>query len=93
MALVIEHFLSINDDKLIPPEFVGALQSPIEDGKVQDAVSLCEASDNYISRIMQSGLSEVAYGYDAMVESMATVGEEESIKLNQVTVNEKAGNK
>jgi len=83
LGLVIEHFVSINDDKLIPPDFVAALQTAIDEKKYQDAMQLCEMSDNYISRIMQVGLSEIRYGYDAMVESMATIGEEESIKLNQ----------
>ena len=83
MALIIEHFMSINDEKLIPPDFVAALQSHIDEKKLQDAVTLCEASDNYISRIMQVGIAEIPYGYDAMVDAMATVGEEESIKLNQ----------
>lgn len=83
LGLVIEHFVSIKDDKLIPPDFVAALQTAIDEKKYQDAMQLCEMSDNYISRIMQVGLSEIRYGYDAMVESMSTIGEEESIKLNQ----------
>lgn len=83
MALIIEHFMSISDDKLIPPDFVAALQANVDEKKFQDAITLCEASDNYLSRIMQVGLSEIPYGYDSMTEAMATVGEEESIKLNQ----------
>ena len=83
LGLIIEHFTSIKDDKLIPPDFVAALQTSIEEKKYQDAMQLCEASDNYISRIMMVGLSEIRYGYEAMVESMSTIGEEESIKLNQ----------
>ncbi len=83
VALIIEHFTSITDEKLIPPDFVAALQMSIDEKKFQDAMQLCEASDNYISRVMQVGLSEIRYGYDAMQEAMATIGEEESIKLNQ----------
>jgi len=83
LGLVIEHFTSINDDKLIPPDFVAALQTSIDEKKYQDAMQLCEASDNYISRVMQVGLSEIRYGYDAMVESMSAIGAEESIKLSQ----------
>lgn len=82
-ALVIEHFMSINDEKLIPPDFVAALQMSIDEKKFQDAMQLCEASDNYISRVMQVGLSEIRYGYEAMEDAMSTIGEEESIKLNQ----------
>ena len=83
LGLVIEHFTSIKDEKLIPPDFVAALQQAIDEKKYQDAMQLCEASDNYISRVMQVGLSEIRYGYDAMTESMSAIGEEESIKLNQ----------
>ena len=83
VALVIEHFMTITDEKLIPPDFVAALQAHIEERRYQDAIDLCEVSDNYISRVMQVGLSEIRYGYDAMVESMSGIGEEESIKLNQ----------
>lgn len=83
VGLVIEHFTSIKDDKLIPPDFVGMLQQAIEEKKYQDAMQFCETSDNYISRVMQVGLSEIRYGYSSMVESMSAIGEEESIKLNQ----------
>ncbi|HUW56339.1 MAG TPA: MotA/TolQ/ExbB proton channel family protein [Planctomycetota bacterium] len=83
LGLVIEHFSSIKDEKLIPPDFVAALQTSIDEKKYQDAMQLCEASDNYISRIMQVGLSEIRFGYEAMTESMSAIGEEESIKLNQ----------
>ena len=83
LGLVIEHFTSIKDDKLIPPDFVAALQMSIDEKKYQDAMQLCEASDNYISRIMQVGLSEIRFGYEAMTESMSAIGEEESIKLTQ----------
>lgn len=83
LGLVIEHFTSIKDDKLIPADFVAALQTTIDEKKYQDAMQLCEASDNYISRIMQVGLSEIRYGYEAMTGSMSAIGEEEAIKLTQ----------
>ena len=83
VGLIIEHFTNIRDVKLIPPDFVQALQTAMEEKKYQDALQICEQSDNYISRIMQVGISEIRYGYDAMVDAMATIGEEESIKLQQ----------
>jgi biopolymer transport protein ExbB len=83
VGLVIEHFTNIRDVKLIPPDFVQALQTALDEKKYQDALQICEQSDNYISRIMQVGISEIRYGYDAMVDAMATIGEEESIKLQQ----------
>jgi len=83
VGLTIEHFINITDEKLIPPDFVGALQTVIDEKKYQEAIQLCDTSDNYISHIMSVGLSEIRYGYDAMVDSMAGIGEEESIKLQQ----------
>ena len=83
VGLIIEHFTNIRDVKLIPPDFVQAIQTAMDEKKYQDAMQICEQSDNYISRIMQVGLSEIRYGYDAMVDAMSVVGEEESIKLQQ----------
>lgn len=83
VALIIEHFMSINEQKLIPPDFVAALQTAIDAKRYKDAMDMCKATDNYISRIMLVGLAETRYGYDAMTEAMFTASEEESIKLNQ----------
>lgn len=83
VGLIIEHFTNIRDVKCIPPDFVQALQTAMDEKKFQDALQICEQSDNYISRIMQVGISEIRYGYDAMVSSMSVIGEEESIKLQQ----------
>ncbi len=83
VGLIIEHFTNIRDIKLIPPDFVQALQTAMDEKKYQDALQICEQSDNYISRIMQVGIGEIRYGYDSMVQAMSVIGEEESIKLQQ----------
>jgi biopolymer transport protein ExbB len=83
VALIIEHFMNINDKKLIPPEFVQALQTLIEERQYKNAIAMCDASNNFISHIMGVGLTEIPHGYDAMSEAMTTQSEVESIKLNQ----------
>jgi biopolymer transport protein ExbB len=83
VALIIEHFVTINDEKLIPQEFVAQLQQLMTEKKYKDAMALCNASDNYISRVMAAGIAEIPYGYEKMVEAMVTISEEEAVKLHQ----------
>jgi biopolymer transport protein ExbB len=83
VALIIEHFMNINDKKLIPPEFVQSLQTLIEQRQYKNAIAMCDASNNFVSHIMAVGLTEIPHGYDAMAEAMTTQSEIESVKLNQ----------
>ena len=83
LALIVEHFMTITEAKLIPAGFVAELQTLMDEKRYKDAMALCNSSNNYISRIIAAGLSEIPYGYNSMIEAMVTVSEEESVKLNQ----------
>ncbi|OFZ93111.1 MAG: hypothetical protein A2504_12160 [Bdellovibrionales bacterium RIFOXYD12_FULL_39_22] len=82
MGFVIEHIVNIKRDKLCPPEIVAELEALVEEGRYEEAVTLCSANPNFFCNIMGASLSKVNEGYDAMVEAMSTSGEEESAKLN-----------
>jgi biopolymer transport protein ExbB len=82
MGFVIEHIVNIKKDKLCPPEIVAELEALVEEGRYEEAVTLCSANPNFFCNIMGSALSKVNEGYDAMVEALGTAGEEEAAKLN-----------
>jgi len=82
MGFVIEHIVNIKRDKLCPPDLVAELEGLVEEGRYEEAVSLCSANPNFFCNIMGAALSKVNEGYDAMVEAMGTAGEEEAAKLN-----------
>ena len=82
MGFVIEHIVNIKRDKLCPPEIVAELEALVDEGRYEEAVSLCSANPNFFCNIMGAALGKVNEGYDAMVEAMGTAGEEEAAKLN-----------
>ena len=50
-ALTIEHFVTVQRDKLVPPEVVVELETLLDDEQYEEAINLCEASKNYITNI------------------------------------------
>lgn len=82
MGFVIEHIVNIKRDKLCPPDIIAELEALVEEGRYEEAVTLCSANPNFFCNIVGAALSKVNEGYDAMVEAMGTSGEEESAKLN-----------
>ncbi|MEW6027019.1 MAG: MotA/TolQ/ExbB proton channel family protein [Planctomycetota bacterium] len=82
MGFIIEHIVNIKRDKLCPPDIVAELEALVEEGRYEEAVTLCSSNPNFFCNIVGAALSKVNEGYDAMVEAMSTSGEEESAKLN-----------
>lgn len=83
LGFVIEHIVNIKRDKLCPPEIVAELEALVDEGRYEEAVTLCSANPCFFCNIIGGALAKVNEGYDAMVEGMQSAGEEEAAKLNQ----------
>lgn len=83
VALVIEHFISVNQNKLMPPDLLNELEVLFEDQEYQEAMELCEAEPSFLTNVIGAALPKVSLGYDAMEKAIADVGDEEAIKLHQ----------
>jgi biopolymer transport protein ExbB len=83
LALVIEHFVTIRRDRLMPPEIREEIEVLFEDGEFEEAMELCEAEPNYFTNVVGGGLPKLHRGYDKMMEGIAKSADEESIRLHQ----------
>ncbi len=83
LALGIEHFVTVQRDKLVPPEIVVELETLLDEEQYEEAINLCEASKNYITNIVGSAISRVGEGYDSMAGAAESATEEENLKLIQ----------
>ncbi len=83
VATVIEHFVSIQRDKLVPPEVVVELETLLDEEQYEEALNVCESSKNYITNIVGAALARVGEGYDAMAVSAEGATEEQNLKLAQ----------
>ncbi len=82
-ALAIEHYVTVQRDKLVPPEIVVELETLLDEEQYEEAINLCEASKNYITNIVGSAISRVGEGYESMAGAAESVTEEENLKLIQ----------
>lgn len=81
VAAIIEHFVSIQRDKLVPPEVVVELETLLDEEQYEEAINLCESSKNYITNICGAAIARVGEGFDAMQNAAAGATEEENLKL------------
>ena len=80
-AFTIEHFVSIQRDKLVPPEIVVELETLLDEEQYEEAINLCEATKNYITNIVGAAIAKVGEGYEAMVSSAEGATDEQNLKL------------
>jgi len=83
VSLIIEHFVTIRRDKLAPPEIIEELETLLEEQNYQEAMELCEAEHNPLTNVVAAALPKINSGFDAIENSLAEVGEEEAVKLQQ----------
>ena len=81
IALIIEHFVTIQRDKLVPPEIVVELETLLDEEQYEEAMNLCEATKNYITNIVGSAIARVNDGYEAMQGAAETATDEQNLKL------------
>ena len=82
LAAIIEHYMSIQRDKLVPPQVVVELEQLLEEEQYEEAINICEATKNYITNIVGAAIARAEEGYDAMEGAAAMATEEENLKLN-----------
>lgn len=81
VAFVIEHFVSIQRDKLVPPEIVVELETLLDEEQYEEAMNLCEASKNYLTNIVGAAIAKVGDGYEAMSNAALSATDEQNLKL------------
>jgi biopolymer transport protein ExbB len=82
-ALIVENFLSIRQDRMIPPDLVETLQEHIQAKKYGDAQKACAEDGSFIAYVIGAGLSQVGsmFGFFDMQNAMQEVSEREVSKL------------
>jgi biopolymer transport protein ExbB len=78
---VIECFVNVRRDKIVPPEVIGALQNYIDEGDLEGALQYCESAPNYLTRIVGAGLNRMQYGPESVKDAAIAMAEAEQGKL------------
>lgn len=83
MAMVIEMFVNLKQEKLVPPEVVDELEALLEEEEYQEALELCEAQPNFVTNCIGALLPRMNEGWDKMKEAMENTAGVEAVKLQQ----------
>jgi biopolymer transport protein ExbB len=83
VGFAIENLVNITRAKLCPPEMVAELEALIDEGRYDEALTVCNSNPAFFTNIIGAALAKVNEGYEGMVEGMQSAGEHESAKLNQ----------
>lgn len=79
---VIECFVNVRRDKIVPPEVIGALQNYIDEGDLEGALQYCESAPNYLTRIVGAALNRMQYGADSVKDAAISMSDAEQGKLD-----------
>jgi len=83
LAMVIENFVTLNREKLAPPELIDEIQSLFDEGQFQEAMELCENERNFFTRVCAAGIAKIGHDFEVIETAIQEMGDEESIKLHQ----------
>ena len=59
------------------------IETYVDEGSFEDALTLCETEDSFFTRILGAGLAKVDKGSEAMLDSVSEVGEEQATIMHQ----------
>lgn len=83
VGFAIENFVNITRIKLCPPEIVAELEALVDEGRYDEALTVCSSNPSFFCNVVGAALAKVNEGYEGMVEGMQSAGEQEAAKLNQ----------
>lgn len=81
IALIIEHFLSIQRDQLIPPDLVAEVDRLLQEEQYDEALELCEMEPSVFTNVVAAGIAKVGMGVDEIEKSIRDTLENERVRL------------
>jgi biopolymer transport protein ExbB len=83
VALIVEHFLSIRRERILPQELERSLARHLAEGEYRSAEEACRKDDSFLARVIEAGLGQRAgmFGFFDMQSAMQEVSEREVSKL------------
>jgi len=83
LAVIIENMVTLKRDKLAPPDLIDEVQALFDEGQYQEAMELCENEPTFFTRIAGAGITKIGHQFEVIEQSIAEMGDEESIRLHQ----------
>ncbi len=85
VSFIIEHFITIRRDRLIPAPLIHDLDQLLQTRQYEQARQLCTENRSYLASVVGAGLSQIGsmFGFFDMQNSMQETSEREISRLNR----------
>ena len=85
VALIIERFVALRRNRILPPEFLPGLRQVLRDPKEDRdrALAFCADHDSPLARTLAAGIRRLPRGYAAAEKAIEDAGANEALKLRQ----------
>lgn len=83
VALIVDAFLTVRANKVMPPTLVTNVQTAMEQGDVMKALQHCEEEPCPVSNILSAGFSNVEEGFDTIQDAVSVAAAMEEERLMQ----------
>lgn len=81
VALTIENFVNLKEEKLAPPDVIGELEGLLEEGRLDEALALCDSDKSYLANIVAGGVLMAGANFEEMLKGMEQAAAEELFKV------------
>ena len=81
--LIIDAFLSVKRDKLIPPSLVEGVRDALSQGDLGQAIACCDATPCPLANILRAAFDNINDGYEVVQQAVSAATDMEAEKLMQ----------
>lgn len=82
-AMIIEQFVTLRRDKMIPPDLLQDIEDLFGDENYEDVMETCAAEPGYLTNVIGAALPRMENGHATMLEAARAASEEEAVKMFQ----------
>ncbi len=85
VSFIIEHFITIRRDRLIPTQLIYDLEQLLQAQQYEEARQLCSENRSYLASVVGAGLTQIGsmFGFFDMQNTMQETSEREISRLNR----------
>jgi len=83
VGLMVMISMGLRRDQICPDDLAAAFEVKLNEKQYQEAYELARGDPSVLGAVLAAGMSKLSDGYDASVEAMQEVGEEQNMRLEQ----------
>jgi biopolymer transport protein ExbB len=83
LAIIIERFINLTEDKVLPKEFFNRIKGLLLEGHINEVLSICSKTNKPIAKIIEAGIMKYYFGRDEIKEAIEDAGRHEIAYLER----------